>query len=173
MGLEFFAAIAPAFCLGGFAAAARMLSGGRLPKWLVPAAAGFGILGYALWSEQDWFNRVSSGLPPTLAILEPEAKASPFKPWTYFFPVVSRFQAIDSAQTATHPQNAELRLLRVFTFERWFPVRETLVVAHCAEDRVITIREAIEIGEDGTLKGAEWQTPDAEGRAQLSVACIK
>jgi hypothetical protein len=60
MFLELIAAFAAAFVAAGIVLAVNMATGGRLPRWAMPVAAGAAMLGYAVWSEYSWFARTRS-----------------------------------------------------------------------------------------------------------------
>lgn len=161
MALELIAAIAAAFVLGGIALILRKLSGQRLPKWFVPASAGLGLIGFTIWSEYDWFDRVSAELPDGVEVVWQAEEGMPLRPWTYVMPITTRFIAMDTRGVAAHPANPDLRMAKLFTFARWQPVRDGLVAVDCAGGRHVMITEGVEFSPDGTLQGAEWTTSDA------------
>lgn len=35
----------------------------KIPKWLVPAAAGLGMIGFGVFNEYDWYRHTSTRLP--------------------------------------------------------------------------------------------------------------
>jgi hypothetical protein len=171
MGIELIAAIIAAFVLGGMAFGLRKMTKGALPKWTVPAAAGVGLLGFTLWSEYDWYARVSAELPPGMQVVWQEQKSSPARPWTYLVPLTTRFDAMDTANFAQHPANPALRMARIYSFARWQNVKDSMMVFDCAAHRQITVTAAIEITPEGTLKGGDWVTPAADDGYQAA-ACV-
>ena len=41
----------------------------KLPKWLVPAAAGLGMIGFQVYSEYTWFSHTRSLLPESAVVV--------------------------------------------------------------------------------------------------------
>ncbi|WP_435257921.1 hypothetical protein ACSBLW_17715 [Thioclava sp. FR2] len=156
MALELIAAIVASFVLGGLALILRKLSGNRLPKWFVSAAAGVGLIGFTIWSEYDWFARVSDELPEGVEVVWHPTEAMPLRPWTYLAPITTRFVAMDVRSVAAHPNNPDLRMAKLFNFARWTPVRDGLVVVDCMAKRHVLVTEGVEITAEGALKGGEW-----------------
>jgi hypothetical protein len=156
MALELIAAIVAAVALAGIAHLARRLSGYRLPRWLVPFAGGLGLIGFTVWSEYDWFNRVSAELPPGVEVVWTESGANPMRPWTYLAPMTTRFVALDRRDIARHPVKTELRLAHIYNFARWKPTEDAMMVFDCAANRQVLLTEAVTLDEDGTLRGSDW-----------------
>jgi hypothetical protein len=170
MALELIAAIVCAFALAGIALLARKLSGNRLPKWLVSVAAGVGLIGFTIWSEYDWFSRVSGELPEGVEVVWHAEQAMPLRPWTYLAPITTKFVAMDRRAMAQHPNNADLRMARLYNFARWQPVVDGLMIFDCAGGRQVMVQDGVEITPDGQLNGAEWATPAADDAFQ-NAAC--
>src|SRR3546814_6375549 len=57
MLLELIAIIAAGFGLAGIALSLNIALRRRLPQWIVPAAAGAGMLLMAVWLEYSWLER--------------------------------------------------------------------------------------------------------------------
>lgn len=171
MGIELIAAFVAAVACAGLAMTARKLSRGRLPKWITPAAAGAGMIAFAVWSEYDWFGRLESSLPEGAVIIFKDDAPSPLRPWTMLFPMTTAFTAMDTRRLAPHPQNPDLVLAPVYAFARWQGVREGYMVVDCAARQSAILTEGVSIDASGALVGAEW-TPagadDAVGRAACS-----
>lgn len=170
MALELIAAIVAAIVCASIAYALRRMSGGRLPKWIITAAAGAGLIGFTIWSEYDWFNRVSAELPPGVRVVWQATEAMPLRPWTYLVPITTRFVAMDVGKLAQHPDNPDLKLARLYNFGRWQSVRDGLMVVDCAGKRQVLVTDGVEITPEGTLKGGEWVVPGADDGFQKA-AC--
>lgn len=156
MALELLAAIIAAVAFAGMAHLVWRLSGRRLPRWIVPAAAALGLIGFTVWNEYDWFGRVSAELPPGVPVVWTETGANGLRPWTHLFPMTTRFIALDRRSIAQHPGNADLRLAHIYEFARWTPTRDTMMVFDCAAGRRVTLTEQVTIDDQGVLSGAEW-----------------
>lgn len=168
MGLELIAAFVAAVAFAGMAMLARKLSRGRLPRWITPAAAGFGMIAFAVWSEYDWFGRMAGELPEGVAIVWQDDTPSPLRPWTYVVPLTTAFTAMDTRKLAPHPQNEALVLAPVYAFARWQGVKDGFMVIDCANAQSAMLTETVKIDETGQLTGADWLawTEDDEiGRA--------
>lgn len=168
MGIELIAAFVAAIACAGMAMLARKLSGKRLPRWITPAAAGLGMIGFAVWSEYDWFPRMAGGLPEGVQVVIRDDRPSPLRPWTMLFPMTTAFTAMDTRKLAPHPENADLLLAPVYGFARWQGVREGFMVVDCGQRRSTMLTETVSLDADGQLAGAAWVQMGADdliGRA--------
>ncbi|MFN6978074.1 MAG: hypothetical protein ACK4OP_08125, partial [Gemmobacter sp.] len=118
MTLEFLAALVAAFAGAGIAMTLRWLSGGRLPRWIVPAAAAIGMIGLTIWSEYAWEARARAGLPPGFVVAEAPREAMPLRPWTYLAPLATRMLVVDLTATRRHPAATDLAMTRVVAMGR-------------------------------------------------------
>jgi len=169
MAIELIAALLTAGTLGLLAwALLRWVP--SLPRWLVPVAAGVGLVGFTLWSEYSWFSRVSAAMPAGFVVVSPEAGGSPLRPWTYLAPLVTSFTVLDGTKIARHPTEADMVIAPVFGFARWQNPTNALVVFDCANNRRVPVVEGMEIDETGTLQGAEWMVLPAPDELQQA-AC--
>ncbi|MEY4982373.1 MAG: hypothetical protein RIR62_639 [Pseudomonadota bacterium] len=171
MGIELIAAFVAAVACAGLAMTARKLSGGRLPKWITPAAAGAGMIAFAVWNEYDWFGRLETSLPEGAVIIYRDDSPSPLRPWTMLFPMTKAFTAMDTRRLAPHPQNPDLVLAPVYAFARWQGVREGYMVVDCAARQSALLTEGVSIDASGALVGAAWTPAEADdpiGRAACS-----
>jgi hypothetical protein len=170
VAIEFLAAIVAAFALAGVALAARRLSGGRLATWTIPAAAAFGLLGFTVWSEYDWFGRVRAELPEGVVVVWAEPESMALRPWTLAAPLVLRFVALDTRSLAPHPANPALRLAEIYTFARWRPVAGGLLIVDCAGGRRVAVTAGVAVTPEGELTGAAWQAVPQDDATQAA-AC--
>jgi hypothetical protein len=170
MTLELIAAFAAAFALGGVGLVLRHLSRGRLPRWLVPAMAGAGMIGYAVWSEYSWYARSSAVLPQGVVVVWAEPEEMPLRPWTFFAPLVLRYVAMDLRELAIHPVNADLRLAPLYYFGRWENTRNGMMVVDCTAGRQVLVTEGVAITDDGQLAGGTWTDPP-DGDGYQKAAC--
>jgi hypothetical protein len=80
MTIELLAAFIAAIAVGGVAMILRKLTGNRLPRWFVPFSAGLGMIGFSVWSEYDWYPRVSGNCPRASSLSLPKTQATPLRP---------------------------------------------------------------------------------------------
>lgn len=171
MALELIAALIAAAALGLLAWALRRRYRG-LPKWSVPLAAALGLIGFTVWSEYNWFARVSAELPPELEVVAVEAEAMPLRPWTYLVPIKMRFVALDHRKTLAHPQAEGMRLVTLYSFARWKPVTDGLMAVDCTGGRQALVTEGVTITDQGDLVGGDWLVAPA-GDPLQAAACEK
>ncbi|MBD1204344.1 MAG: hypothetical protein O9292_09765 [Rhodobacteraceae bacterium] len=170
MALELIAAFISAIACAGIGMLLRKLSGGRLPKWLVPAAAGAGMIGFAVVMEYGWFGRQAAALPEGVVVVWEDQRPQALRPWTMAVPMTSRFLAMDTRSLAAHPGDPDLILAEVYGFARWQGIEQALLVVDCATDRSVRLTAAMKIDDSGVLTGGEW-APMAEGDTSATVAC--
>lgn len=91
------AAIVAALAGAGIALLLRSLSGKRLPKWIIPAFAGLGMLGYTIQYEYTWFDTKQARLPEGSVIVASEKGEMLWRPWTMLFPMPLSYTVLDSA----------------------------------------------------------------------------
>jgi hypothetical protein len=169
MFLELIAAIAAAFAAAGLALALNRLSGGRLPRWAMPAAAGAALLGYAVWSEYSWYGRVSGALPEGVRVTYANEARALWRPWTYLAPVVNRFVALDTDSIRRNPDVPHQRVADLYFYGRWSPRRGVQVVVDCREGRIAPLPTA-EFDDAGAAVRAAWEAP-LPGDRTLEAAC--
>lgn len=170
MLFELIAAVVAGVALAGIAMLLRWLSRGLLPKWIVPVTAGLGMLGYSVWSEYSWFDRMNVALPGTAVSWKNEQTAF-WRPWSYVEPVTTRFTAVDLKTAKRHPNQAGLVMVDVLLVGRWQPITRVKVVYDCPNtQRADLVDGSVSIAEDGSLVGADWVKVDAADPA-LKIAC--
>lgn len=168
---ELIAAVVAGVALGGIAMALRALTRGLLPKWLVPAAAGAGILGYSIWSEYSWYSRALAAQPEGVVTAWHNEESAPWRPWSYLAPVITRFTAVDTRTVQRHPDFPDQRIVDILLSARWQPNSIVKVVFDCVGNKRADLSGGnISIGTNGEIKNARWidLTP---GDAGLKVAC--
>ena len=168
---EFIAAIVAGLAIAGIATGLRWLSRGSLPRWMIPAAAGLGMLSYAIWSEYSWFNRLTNTMPPEIAVTWQHEDRSPWRPWSYYKPVIDRFTAIDTRSVQRHQDQPGNVMVDVIIAARWQPSARLKTVYDCnAKRRADLLGEGVAIADDGAIIGAVWADLPVDDPA-LVVAC--
>jgi hypothetical protein len=170
MTLELVAAIIAAVGMAGIALGLRRLTGGRLPKWSVPLAAGLGLLGFTFWNEYSWYVRVSAQLPAEMAVVWQARDGQILRPWTYAVPLTTRFVALDRREIALNRDLPDLRMATLYSFARWQPMQSALVAVDCAKRQLALMVEGAVISPQGQLTGAVWTAPAADD-ATVTTVC--
>lgn len=155
MILEFIAAVTSGVALMGVLMLANQLTGRRMGRWVFPAAAGLGMLGYSVWSEYTWASRVIGPDSPYVEVSRNHASVW-YRPWTYLWPQVDWMIALDQRFYRTRSDQPQLVQVRVVRLGRWIPDSAYIAVFDCDAGALAPMVEGVEMMSDGTLEGAEW-----------------
>lgn len=80
----------------GIAMLLRKLTGNRLPKWIIPAFGGLGMLSYQIYYEYSWFEHQLQRQPAESVLVSSESGEVFWRPWTFFWPMTTAFTVLDS-----------------------------------------------------------------------------
>lgn len=80
----------------GIAMLLRKLSGNRLPKWIIPALGGLGMLSYQIYYEYSWFEHQLQRQPAESVLVASETGEVFWRPWTFFWPMTTAFTVLDT-----------------------------------------------------------------------------
>ncbi|RDL47287.1 hypothetical protein BLJAPNOD_06127 [Ensifer sp. M14] len=173
MLFELIAAIVAGIALAGIVMALRRISRGLLPKWLIPAAAGMGILGYGVWSEYSWFSRSLAAQPEGVIVAWHNAESDAWRPWTYLAPVVTRFTAVDKRTAQRNPEFADQVIVDLLFAARWQSSVLIKVIFDCAgHKRADLAGKNVTIAQNGHVTGANWIDLAADDSV-LKAACSR
>lgn len=96
----------------------RKITGNRLPKWLVSAAAGLAMLTYLAYYDYTWYDFKRSQLPVDTKLIAEQRATSFLKPWSYVVTPVSAFTIFDG-RSQTSEQNGQLLVEYIlYTFHK-------------------------------------------------------
>jgi len=135
MFFELVATFAAGISAAGLALIANHLTGGRLPRWFLPVAAGAAMLGYTVWSEYTWGQRTRAALPDGVEVLMTVEESRIWKPWTYLAPQTTRIMALDRRGVQSKPEAPGIVLADLYLFQRWTPPAKRPQLVDCAEGR--------------------------------------
>ncbi|MEM6739806.1 MAG: hypothetical protein AAF646_06795 [Pseudomonadota bacterium] len=169
MFLELIAAFAASFAAAGLVMLLNLMTVGRLPKWLMPAAAGAALFGYAVWSEYSWYDRVAGELPRGVDVTFVNEARVMWKPWTFAAPYVNRFVALDTLSIRTNAAVPHQRVMDVYFYGRWSRRTGIEIVVDCAAGAVAPLPSAT-LDDNGAATDAAW-APPLDGDSTLEVAC--
>lgn len=162
MFLELIATFAIGGGVAGVVLMANKLSRGRLPRWLMPVAAGLAMITFTLWSEYSWFGRTAAVLPETVEVSWSNQERQSYRPWTYIVPMTTRFAAVDTATIRTNDAVPDQRMIDVYLMARWSPTRMIRVVLDCAGNRRADLLDGMQIAQDGSVADDLWIDLDPE-----------
>jgi hypothetical protein len=135
MFLELIAVFVAGFAGAGAVMLLRLLTGGRLARWLVPVGAGGAMLATAISGEYGWYARTAGNLPEGLVVARTVQSSAPWRPWTYLAPITDRFVAVDTGALRTNTETEALFMTDLYFFGRWRPVQAVEVMVDCAGGR--------------------------------------
>ncbi|NUB45133.1 hypothetical protein GEU84_012095 [Fertoebacter nigrum] len=170
MLMDLLATICAGAGLAGIVLALRYFSRNRLPKWTLPAAIGAGMLIFSVWNEYSWYPRVSGALPDEVIIVSSPQDRVFYRPWTYLFPVSSRFMALDRTAMLTSAENAGFRRADALIVQRWAGAQRVPLAFDCAGHRRADLVGDASLAPDGALQGAAWQAVGTDDALQQA-AC--
>jgi len=171
MLMDIVATISAGVGLAGVIMAIRYFSRGRLPKYTIPAAIGAGMLLFSVWNEYTWMARVADALPDEVVILSAPEDRAAWRPWTYLFPVSSRFVALDRTAILTSAANPALRRMNAMIVQRWAKTLRLPMAFDCVQNLRADLVDGADLAPDGTLTaGATWQAVDPSDEMQRA-AC--
>lgn len=150
--------------------ALNRLVGGRLPKWLMPVAAGFAMIAATISLEYSWFSRTGSDLPEGLEIAQTIEDRAVYRPWTYVKPYVGRFVAVDVGTALTNDAMPGHVLADLYFFGRWAPITQTPVLFDCVEHRRSALVDGVTFNAEGSVENPSWRNVDPTDPI-MAVAC--
>lgn len=156
MVFELVAVVVAGFAGAGVMLLANKLLRGRLPRWLVPAAAGAAMLAMAVSNEYGWYSRTVGALPEGLEVATTAQDRAVYRPWTYLVPLVTRFLAVDTGSMRRNPAQEGQRIVDVYAFARWMPPRKLGVAVDCPGLRRADLLAGASFGADGAIEGVTW-----------------
>lgn len=134
-----------AFLAAGIAQYARLLTARRLPKWIVPAAAGLGILGYQIYMEYSWFERTQQMLPEGSVVTEVRETPAFWRPWTFAVPLKMGFSVVEPSKVQLASLDGErIARFRLYSFEQAFVdhVEQTGYLLNCSRAILVPLDES-------------------------------
>lgn len=156
MFLELIATFAGGLGGAGLLMVLRWLSGGRLPRWLVPAGAGAAMIGVTIANEYGWYPRASGALPESFVVAERVEQARPWRPWTYLVPMTERFAALDQASLRTNPARPGEAIADVYLYGRWAPLNRISVLFDCTGGRRAALPPDTRFDAAGAVINPAW-----------------
>lgn len=162
MFLELIAVIFAGFAVAGVVMLMNRITGGRLPRWAAPVAAGLAMIGVTVASEYGWYSRTVANLPEGLEVAEVIEKKNFYRPWTYLVPYHDRFVAVDIATMRTHVAAPGQYLAEVYFFGRWAPISQLSTVLDCQNWRRAVVKPDSQFTQTGQIGGVDWVSPPAQ-----------
>lgn len=166
MFLELVATFVAGLGAAGLMLLLSRLTRGRLPRWTIPVAAGAAMIAVGVWLEMTWGRRTADNLPPTIEVAERVTDTAWWRPWTYIWPQTIRMVAVDTASIRTNEAAEDTRLVDLYLFQRWQPIRLVPQLVRCSDPaRADVSDEAL-----AEPQGAAWRSLSADSDI-IRLAC--
>lgn len=94
---EIIATVISGFLLAGLVLPLRLIFK-KLPKWIVPLAAGIGMMGFQVFSEYTWADDMIAKLPKDSVVVAKVPQSKWYSPWSYAYPQVLQFVVLDKSK---------------------------------------------------------------------------
>lgn len=170
MFLELIATFIAGFGVAGIVLLLNKVLRGRLPRWMMPASAGFAMIAFSIWSEYSWYPRTAGSLPEPVVVAWSNSESAPWKPWTYAIPQTTRFVAVDTGTIRTNDGLPGQRMVDLYLMGRWAPGRQVSVLLDCTGGRRVDLLENVTMDEHGAVDASAWITMDPNDPV-LTTAC--
>ncbi|NRB55927.1 MAG: hypothetical protein HRU39_08115 [Salinicola sp.] len=154
----------------GIALLLRSLSGGRLPRWIIPACAGLGLLAYQISYEYGWYESKRQQLPESAAVVSTEKGRMVWRPWTYLYPLTTAFSVVDRDKLVTSRADGE-RLVEFVLYR--FEMQYRDVLTHQAYLVNCSTRERVPLVGDSRRPDIDRLRRLADDDPQLETVCFK
>lgn len=143
------------------------------PKYLIPVAAGGGMLVFGIYNEYSWFYRYSADLPDSIEVVETFSVSKVWQPWTYVVPRINSFLALDHDKTRRHEKYPQYRSVHAFQVSRDKPDMPVyLALLDCDKARLIPLANDVALDAEGLPVGVQWNSVQ-EADKLFAAACRK
>lgn len=127
-----------------------------MPRRVLPIAIGLAMIAYAIWSEYAWEWQTTGLLPADVEVIERLADRSPWRPWTYLHPRVTRMIALDHGTLRRNPSFPNMVMVDLVLLERWLPTRRVVRLIDCAGKRSADVTDPAAFAAGGLPPADAW-----------------
>ena len=150
------AAVVAGVAGAGVGLALRSLTRKRLPKWIIPAFAGLGMLAYTIHYEYTWFESTEARLPEGSVVVSSERGEMLWRPWTMKFPMPLGYTVLDGAN-AQIEETSQGRVARfvLYRFKKEHLMSTVTSAPHqllCSERTMFRLNDAGQAKFDSMMK---------------------
>lgn len=141
----FWTFVATVFCgLGaaGVALGIRAITRKKAPKWIIPAFAGAGMLGYLVYMEYTWFDLKQTQLPEEAIVVSTEEYGAPWRPWAYVVPQVTAFTVLDTKSITRDDPEENIVRFSLYRFEQSYTdaVSQKMYLLNCDTQELVPLK---------------------------------
>jgi hypothetical protein len=117
----------------GIAFGIRAITRNKAPKWIIPAFAGAGMLGYLIYMEYTWFDLKQTQLPEEAIVVSTEKYGAPWRPWAYVVPQVAAFTVLDTKSMIVDNPEQNIVRFSLYRFEQSYTdaVSQKMYLLNC------------------------------------------
>ncbi len=162
MFLELIATFVAGFGAAGAVLLLNRLVKGRLPRWLMPVAAGAAMIFTTISSEYGWYGRTKADLPEGLIIAQTVENRTAYRPWTLINPYIDRFVAVDAQSLKTHTDHPDKRLIDLYFFGRWSPINRLASLVDCTTHQRASLSDGVQLSDAGAFLNLSWVSANAD-----------
>ncbi|MGY3437457.1 MULTISPECIES: hypothetical protein [unclassified Marinovum] len=161
MFYELLATVFAGFAGGGVIYLLSRLTKGRIPKASAVTVAAITMIVFSIWNEYNWFHRSQAQLPEAVEVVAMSEDKSWFRPWTYVWPFVNRFAALDAGSVQRNEAVAHQRIADLYLMERWQSALGVKIAVDCAKPAQARLAD-VTYAEDGAMQSDRWEALQAD-----------
>lgn len=148
------------------------LIGRKPPKFLTPLIAAAAMFFVNIYAEYNWFPMTRDGLPETVKVVQTFETSAPWSPWSYKWPRIERFTAVDMSSIQKNPKHPGYHVAETYLVQKGL---DTMIIYHlfdCNKARIVDVSPNTEFDESGLPKEDNWQQLDTD-HPMLATVCSK
>ena len=140
----------------------RLASGKRLPRWIIPACAGLGMLAYQIHNEYTWLEQKQAQLPDSAEIVSVEKGQMFWRPWTFALPMTTAFTILDrDSLTLSNAEEGRLAEFLLYRFEKEYvdQVSHQAYLMNCATREMLPLDDESRVPDTAQLRLVDAESP--------------
>lgn len=135
MFLTLFISTCVAFLVLGCLLITFRLIGRPMPGWMIPVTIGLSIFGAITYLRYTWWDTMAERMPEDVLVLQTFRESSWYEPWTYLWPRITHFVALDQQTVAAHPDRPGLYLVELLLVAEGTETMTAPQVIDCRQKR--------------------------------------
>jgi len=132
--------------------------GQRPPKAVLLTAVGLSILAYVTYSRYTWADLMIARLPNTIEVIQSYRESAVYEPWTFIWPRITHFAAIDRATLAAHRSLPGVYLVEMILVGEGDPSLSVPQVIDCIGGRRANLTPDAPLDPGVLADTLDWQT---------------
>ena len=160
--IHLLATFSAGICAAGLILLGYRALGRKAPRYLPPLAAALAMIGYNIWDEYSWAPRTMAALPAHIEVVETYGDAAVWKPWTYVFPEVNRFVALDSSTIRLNEKLPGYVLAEFILVARRSPTAAMQQMFDCQGSRQADVVASTRFDAEGLPEAQGWVPVEAD-----------